>query len=270
MEAVRKELRRLARGYARRVGQARAARWHIVLLAAAVAAACLSRVFLPLPGLAQLPQRPWLTVGIALGLYAVGWLLAFLWTRVLRPGQVDLARQLDERYAWRDETTTALNLRPPEGEQPLPGLLVAQTQGRLRELKASALAPLRSNWVWPRRLLAFLFAFVLLAPGVEGFFGPRGAGTRGRDALGTQGAEDTVAVPRPMQADFWLQSFIENPLPVEALPPETEPADVSRGGLPGKAAPGKDAPGSDAPASDAPPNDDDSKNARAQPGKDGR
>ena len=237
MEAVRKELGRLGRGYARRVGRAHAARWHILLLLLAVGAAFLSRVVLPLPGLARLPERPLLTVAIALGLYAIGWLLAFLWAHVIRPRQADLARQLDERYAWRDETTTALSLQPPEGEQPVPGLLVAQTEGRLRELRASALAPLRSTWVWPRRLLAFLFAFVLLAPGVEGFFGPRGAGTRGRDDLGTEGTSDTIAVPRPMRADFWLQSFIENPLPVEPLPPlpappESPPAEFPPPGSP--------------------------------------
>jgi hypothetical protein len=241
MEAVRKELRRLARGYARRVGHARAARAHIALLVAAVAAAFLSRVVLPLPGLSRLPEHPVLTLGVALGLYAVGWLLALLWTRVLRPAQVDLARQLDRRYAWRDETTTALSLQPPEADLAVPSLLVAQTEGRLRELKPSALAPLRSNWVLPRRLLACLFAFVLLAPGVEGFFGRGGAGTQGRDAFGTEGAEDTVAIPRPMRADFWLQSFIENPLPVEPLPPEPKPDEPKRAEAPGAPAkPGED------------------------------
>ena len=236
MEAVRHELKRLARGIARRGGAARAARWHLVLLVAAVVAAFLSRAWRPLPGLARLEGAVLPVLLAALGLYALGTVLAFVWTRFLRPPERSLARALDERYAWHDETTTALALEPPAGETPLAGLLVAQTEGRLRELDARALASSGSLWVLPRRLLAFLFAFVLLAPGVEGLLGPHGAGTQGQDGLGQEGATDEVAVPRPMRADFWLQTFIENPLPVEPLPPEGGAAP------PGAADPDKDAP----------------------------
>ena len=220
MEVVRHELRRLARGYARRVGRARAARWHVALLVLAVAAAFVSRAILPLPGLAWLEGRILPVVLSALALYGLGALLALLMTRVLRPRVRVLARDLDERHGWRDETTTALSLPPEPRDTSVSALLVAQTQGRLREIDASSLAKVRSTWVRPRRLLAVLFALVLLAPGVRGLFGEMGAGHAGKGTFGADGAQDGVAVPRPLDADFWLQSLIEDPLPVEPLPPD--------------------------------------------------
>jgi len=220
MEVVRHELRRLARGYARRVGRGRAARWHVALLVLAVAAAFVSRVILPLPGLAWLEGRIVPVVLSALALYGLGTLLALLMTRVLRPRVKVLARDLDERHGWRDETTTALSLPPEPRDASVSALLVAQTQGRLREIDASSLTKVRSTWVRPRRLLAVLFALVLLAPGVRGLFGEMGAGHEGKGTFGADGGADSVPVPRPMRADFWLQSFVENPLPVEPLAPD--------------------------------------------------
>ena len=151
-------------------------------------------------------------------------------TRILRPRVQTLATQLDTRYGWHDETATALGLPAELPDASVSALLAAQTRGRLRELDASVLARRRSTWVWPRRLLAFLFAFVPLAPGVQGLLGERGSGHQGRGTLGADGAEDPVAVPRPMRADFWMQTFIENPLPVEALPPEGDAEEAGMSG----------------------------------------
>ena len=102
------------------------------------------------------------------------------------------------------------------------GLLIAQTQGRLRELSPTDLGSAAAAWPWPRRLLALLFVFVLLAPGVEGLLGRLGAGHRGDGLLGADGALEPIGKPQPMRADFWLQTFVQNPLPVEPLPPRPE------------------------------------------------
>ena len=139
MEVVRHELRRLARGYARRVGRGRAARWHVALLVLAVAAAFLSRAILPLPGLTWLEGRILPVAFAALALYGLGTLLAVVMTRILRPRVRLLARDLDERNGWRDETTTALSLPPisrarlrqSASPRPTPGALFAASRDDL-------------------------------------------------------------------------------------------------------------------------------------------
>lgn len=247
MEAVRQELVRIGRGMARRGGQVRAARWHLLLLVVAVVAAFLSRAWRPLPGLEHIQGAVLPVLITAAALYAFGFVLAWIWTRFLRPSPRYLARSFDERYGWYDETTTALSLQSPEGDAPLAQLLVAQTEGRLKEIEPRGVAPTTSAWVLPRRLLAFLFAFLLLAPGVDGLLGELGAGTQGDDALGGEGAEEAFSAPRPMRADFWLQAFIENPLPVEPLPPEP----AADGDQAGDATPGDEKAGDDKPADDS-------------------
>ena len=59
-----------------------------------------------------------------------------------------------------------------------------------------------------------------MAPGVDGLLGRLGAGHRGDGTLGTDGVLEPMGKPRPMRADFWLQTFVQNPLPVEPLPAE--------------------------------------------------
>ena len=214
------QLRRLARGYGTLRGGRWAARWHLVVLLLAVGLAFLSRAVRPLPGISWLAGHPLAAVGAGLGLLLLGWLLTRLAAHALRPRDHVLARQLDERYAWHDETQTAVGLEAGAGERPLAGLLIAQTHGRLRELSASDLTGEATPWRWPRRLLAFLFVFVLLAPGVDGLLGRLGAGHGGDGLLGTDGVLEPIGAPRPMRADFWLQTFVQNPLPVEPLASE--------------------------------------------------
>ncbi|MDF1702842.1 MAG: hypothetical protein P1V36_16960, partial [Planctomycetota bacterium] len=170
-EAVRLELRRLASGYARAVGGARAGRWHLVLLLGACALAFLHRTVRPLPWLDAVQDSWPLLLGIAAGLYAVGPLLRFGFALATRPGVTRLARDLDDRYGWHDQTDTALHAAADQGG--LGALLAVQAGGRLREVDASALARAGRPLGRIRLILALLFVALLVLPGVGGSFGAR-------------------------------------------------------------------------------------------------
>lgn len=224
MEAVRIELRKLARGYARAVGGVRAARLHLLVLVAAILLAFAHRAVIALPLFDHLAGRwiPALIAGVAL--YFLGPLLRSGAALFARPREDLLARRLDDRHGWQDATETALTLAPAEIERPVSQLLLAQTEGRLREVDARRLAKAPRPRRWPRRILAFLFVAVLLLPGIDGLFRGGGGGTTGGD-LGSRGPEDAVGAPHAMKADFWLQTFVQNPLAVEPLPgPDGEQA----------------------------------------------
>lgn len=217
MEALRFELRRLARGFAEAAARPRAARVHLLVLAAAVLLAFTHRAILALPVLRSIGTRWYWVLLAAAALYALGPLLARLLARALRAEPADLARALDDRNGWKDETSTAVSLPHDAGARPMTALLLAQATGRLREVKpaAATAAPRR----WMRLLLVAAFVFVLLAPGVDGLLGERGAGHGQEDGvIGTRDELAPVGPPTPMRADFWMQSFIESPLPVEPLP----------------------------------------------------
>nr|MDJ0523573.1 hypothetical protein [Planctomycetota bacterium] len=117
MDAVRIELRKLARGYARAVGGARAARWHLVLLIAAIVLAFVHRAVVALPGLDLLAGRwlPALAAGVAL--YFLGPVLRAASGLFVTPREDALARRLDDRFGWHDDTETALTLAPEEEER---------------------------------------------------------------------------------------------------------------------------------------------------------
>ncbi len=222
MEALRFELRRLAHGFAAAAARPRAARVHVLLLVAAVLLAFTHRAILDLPGFGWLAARWYVVVVVAAALYALGPLLARLLARTLRQPPLAMARRLDDRYAWRDETSTAASMPADVADRPMNAFLVAQATGRLREVAPQG--ETKPPRAWFRVLLAAAFAFVLLAPGVDGLLGEAGAGRGPDGVIGSKDELEPVGPPTPMRADFWLQSFIESPLPVEPLPPEPAPA----------------------------------------------
>lgn len=220
------------------MGGARAGRWHLVLLLGACALAFLHRTVRSLPWLDAVQDSWPLLLGIAAGLYAVGPLLRFGFALAARPGVTRLARDLDDRYGWHDQTDTALHAAADPGG--LGALLAVQAGGRLREIDARALARAGRPLGRIRLILALLFVALLVLPGVGGIFGGEGAGTRGGDGFGSAGLEDDFGAPGPMPADFWFQAFVENPIPVEPLPDAGDDA-------------APDAPAVDAAARKAPP-----------------
>jgi hypothetical protein len=218
MEALRFELGRLARGEAHARAGGRAARVHLLLLVGAVLLAFVHRAVLPLPALRFL-DGSWLRVAVAAAvLYLLGPLLARGLARALRPSLRETARRVDDAQHWRDETTTALDVEAASGDGAVAALLVAQSTGRVRDLASPEPAAAKPGRRWPRLLLAALFAFLLLAPGVDGLFGDRGAGRGGGAGLGQRDALEPVGPPAPMSAQLWLRDFLEYPPRVEPLP----------------------------------------------------
>jgi len=238
MEAVHFELGRLARGLAGAVGGRRAARWHLALLVLAVLLGFVHRSIHALPLFDHLAGR-WLPAFAAGAvLYGLGPVLRVLASVGARPSEDALARDLDDRFAWRDETQTAHGLADAAREEPLAGFLAAQTTGRLREIRPADLLRVRTPRRWPRRLLALLFVALLLLPGVGDWFGDVGAGTQGDGVVGSEGPDEPVGAPRPMRADFWLQVFAQQPMQVEALAPTPAQVEPVREVPPGAGAKG--------------------------------
>ena len=219
---VRRQLGRLARGRARLTGAARAGRWHLAVLGLACLLAFLHRSVIAIPGLDAVRASWPLLLGTAAGLYALGPLLRLLFSFGIRDSEQALARELDDRFGWHDETDTAAALSDAEAAGGLGGLVAAQAGGRLRELDAGALARAGRPWGRVRLVLVLLFVAILMLPGAGGVFGRSGAGTKGGDGLGSAGPEEEFGAPGPMPADFWFQAFVENPIPVEPLPPEED------------------------------------------------
>jgi len=219
MESVRIELRKLARGYARAMAGPRAARWHVAILVAVIVLAFVHRAVVALPLFVYLAGR-WIPALVAaVALYNLAPVLRAGAALFLRPREDDFARRLDDRFAWHDATETALTLAPPELDRPVPAFLAAQTAGRLRDVRPQVFGRIRQpgRQRWRRRVLALLFAAMLLLPGVDGLFARGGGGTTGDGSVGSEGPDDPVGAPHPMRADFWLQTFIRNPLEVEPL-----------------------------------------------------
>ncbi len=224
MDALRLEFRRLVRGYARTVGAARAGRWHLGILVAACLLAFLHRAVLRLPFFDALDGLGWPLLLVALVLFGAGVLLRLGFSQAARPTAPGLARTLDDRYHWQDETDTAASVARASRPGPLGELIVAQVGGRLREVEPRDLVRTGRPWRRLRLALVLLFVAIFLLPGVDGLFGLRGGGTDGDGDMGSQGAEEPLAAPRPMKADFWIQGFVENPMPVEPLPAEPDAA----------------------------------------------
>jgi len=223
MDDVRRELDRLRRGWGGTRARDLAGRVHLVVLGAAFVAAFASRVLGPWPVIGALEGR-WIATLLAVaGLWAVGPLLALLLPRLVRIPRLELARRLDDTLAWRDAADTSLGLAGG-GTTSVESFLAVQTAGRLRDLDARRLWPRSVSGRWPRRILLFLFAFVLLAPGVLGLFDEAGAGRGERAGLGTSPEER----PRePEDADVWQRAHMrlflsadaprEKPLALEVL-----------------------------------------------------
>lgn len=221
MQGLVEELRRLGRHVARDRGGRRAARVHLWVLGAAILLAFFSRAVRPLPLLGWLEEH-WIWACVAsVGLYLLARPLHLLFTRVIRPDLRELASELDDDHGWRDDTTTAVEL--PEAHSGVSQVLVAQTTGRLRHLDSDGVRTVGRFGRRLRMALCLLFLFVLLGPGVDGLLGERGAG-RGTDAGLGQSPEDAGGgPPPPLEADWFLATFVEDPIPAEALPPEPAP-----------------------------------------------
>jgi hypothetical protein len=228
MPALASELRRLHRAQGARHAQDRARRAHLLVLGAAVVLAFVSRAVHALPGLGRLEGRLVPSIIGGLLLLALGYLLprllrqaARLWSK---PGLAGIAAALDDAHGWRDETSTAAGLPETAAGGVVPQLLLAQTAGRLRTLTVDA--PVRwSPVAWPRVLLAALFVFLLIAPGVNGLLGLRGAGQGDGKGLGQSPNAASVGEQAPIAADLFLTLFARDPLPVEPL--EADPADAA-------------------------------------------
>lgn len=220
MDALRLEFRRLVAGYARAVGEAQAGRLHLRVVAVACLLAFVHRAVVRIPLLTPLEELglPLLLAGV--GLYVLGPLLRLGLERLARPTPTSLARDLDDRFGWQDQADTAVALVREDAPGPLAGLVAAQVGGRLRELDPAELVRAGRSWRRLRLALVFLFVALFLLPGVDGLLGLRGGGRQGEGDVGSAGVEDPFGAPRPMKADFWIQGFIENPLPVEPLPEE--------------------------------------------------
>lgn len=228
MDALREELRRLGRHVAADRGGVRAARTHLALLIVAVVLAFTSRAVHPLPLLEHL-EGAWLPTALAaLLLYLLGALLHLLHTRLVRPDLRALALRLDDDHQWRDDTSTAVDLPDGTAADRVPRVLLAQATGRLRLLDREAV---RGVGPWGRRLriaCVLLFAFVLLAPGVDGLVRDRGAGAGDAAGLGRSPADEALGPPPPLDADWFLATFVEDPLPVEPLPEDAAAPEGSK------------------------------------------
>jgi len=221
MDDVRGELDRLRRGWGTARARTVAGRVHLVVLGAALVAAFGSRVLGPWPGVGALEGR-WVATAIVIGALALlGPVLALLLARLLHPPRVAFARQLDDRMAWHDAADTALGLSA-ERSRRLDTFLTTQTTGRLRGLDVDRLWPKRLSGRWPRRILLFLFAFVLLAPGVTGLFDERGAGRGERAGLGARPEEQEP--DEPVGADRWQRDHMRLFLRAEA--PKERPLEI--------------------------------------------
>ncbi len=226
MPALASELRRLDRSQGALRAQGRARRAHLLLLGGAVLLAFLSRAVHALPGLARLEGQLILSILTGLGLLGVGYLLPRLLRWMSRWGSgtawAGFAEQLDDAHGWRDETSTAAGLPEADTGNAVPQVLVAQAAGRLRTLEIDA-PRAWSPLAWPRLLLACLFVFLLIAPGVNGLLGLRGAGQGDDGGLGQSRKGALVGEQAPIAADLFLTLFARDPLPVEPL--EAEPTE---------------------------------------------
>lgn len=204
MDDVRRELDRLRRGWGATRARLLAGRAHLVVLGAAFVAAFGSRVLGPWPVVGALEGR-WIATLLAVaGLWALGPLLALLLPRLIRIPRVALARRLDDTLTWHDAADTSLGLAGA-GATPVESFLATQTAGRLREIDPRRLWPGSPSGRWPRRILLFLFAFVLLGLGVLGLFEEAGAGRGESAGLGTSPEERPA---EPQDADVWQREHM--------------------------------------------------------------
>ncbi|MCB9830192.1 MAG: hypothetical protein H6806_10580 [Planctomycetes bacterium] len=220
------QLRRLGRGMALRRGSRRQRVVHLVVLVVACVLAFTSRALRPLPILSQLEGRLLPTLAVAAGLLLLAWPLRLLGWGSGRRDLTDLARRLDDRLELKDQASTALEVDPPRTG--LDRTLATQAAGLLAHaVPPGAVGRGPDRLRWPRRLLAFLFAFLLLAPGVDGLFGERGIGRGDVTGLAAPDGDPTTGRGR-IDTRVWLSWFAVDPLPVEALPPDADADGVPR------------------------------------------
>lgn len=193
--------------------------------------AFVSRALLPLPLLGALEGRWVPTLLVALGLLLLGPLLHVVFVGFVRPSRRTLVAGLDDQHAWHDEASTAYEVEAAPRGGPVEAALFARVVRRLARLEPHLLWRGSRRLRWIRAMLAVVFAFILLGPGVDGLLGRRGVG-RGEDlGLGARDGAPQPSAPEAMAADVWLAWFAEDPLPVEALPPSVlAPAEPARPG----------------------------------------
>ena len=226
----RQELRRLGRGYARCEGARRASRWHLVLLVAACVLAFVSRALFPLPVLAWMEGR-WLpTLFVALGLVLLGIPLVLLASRLARPNGRRLADELDDRFDLQDQASTAAEVERDAAQAPVVGALLSQAGRALARISPERLWRKRRRVPFVRGLLGIVFAFLLLAPGVDGLGKAFGLGREGTGGLGATAGDPVDGTRRALAMDEWLAWFVTDPLPVEPLPdaPSPDVGDASK------------------------------------------
>lgn len=199
---------------------------HLLVLVAACVLAFTSRALRPLPLLSSLEGHVVPTLAVAAGLLLLAWPLRLLALGAGRRDLAALARRLDDQLDLKDQASTALDVDPPRtrvdralGSQAASLLAAAAPPG------ANGRGPDRMRW--PRRLLALLFAFLLLAPGVDGLFGERGIGHGDETGLAAPDGDPTTGRGR-FDTELWLRWFAVDPLPVEALPADDAPRSVPR------------------------------------------
>ncbi len=181
----------------------------------ACALAFASRAIVRLPGLAHLEGRIVPTTLAAIGLFFLRHPLAVLLRAGSRRDLHGVAASLDDRLDLKDQVATAVEIEPPRA--PLDHALHRAATTALARYEP--LLPSRRGFGgrWLPRLLAFLFAFLLLAPGVSGLLGVRGVGRGDAVGLGATDGPPTTG-PGRLPADRWLRWCAQDPLPVEALP----------------------------------------------------
>jgi hypothetical protein len=219
---VRAELQRLAKG----LGEARATlvarRIQVALLLGAIVLAFASRAVVPIPPFRALGDDLLLALGAAAVLYSVG--TALRWGLRLSggPAPEPMARRLEDRLGAREDFSTALTVSGGAG--PVGAFLAAQAAGTLRAVEPASLWPVRRYGRRLPLLLAFLFLFVLLAPGVSGLLGTRGAGRGAEADLGVS-PEGGDRGEEPTDADAWMREH--GRLFLSVPDPERNPAFVA-------------------------------------------
>lgn len=229
---LRAQLRRLRLGHALRVGSRRAHRVHLLVLLAACVLAFTSRALAPLPVLAVLEGRLVPTLLVALGLGLLGGPLRLLALLGRHGDPRRMAAGLDDRLGLKDEASTAFDVDPAPAARPLEAEVVRRATRALAGVEPDRLWKGARPLPWLRAMLALVFAFLLLAPGVDGLWNERGVGRGAPPGLGAREGEPVTGRRDVLAPQAWLGWFVRDPLPVEALPVEAVPDDPRAGGAP--------------------------------------
>ena len=207
--ALAQQLTRLARARAAFRGRRTARRIAVGLLLLFLGLAVAHRLFGDVPLVARLEGRPLLALAVIAAALPASWALGRLAAFGARPGRRVLARRLDDELGLADATDAGLSVLRRGDASPLAA--VAEDAAAARLLSVDP----RTLWTPPRKgrriplLLAFLTAFVLLAPGVLGIGGARGAGRGTEAGIGRkdEATPDAGGGPfTPAEADRWLRT----------------------------------------------------------------